>query len=109
MLKHRVIGHDQDDNIIRGFRNFGLDLTPDFFPVRCDDFVAYWQMVRAGLGIGFVADYVARTDPEVIPLLPQLTIPPLPVWLAVHREIRSTPRIRAVFDFLAEELPQLLA
>lgn len=109
LRQHTVIGHDQDENIIRGFRHFGLDLTADFFPVRCDDFVAYWQMVRAGIGIGFVADYVARTDPEVIALLPQLRIPSLPVWLAVHREIRSTPRIRAVYDFLAAELPLLLA
>lgn len=109
ILQHTVIGHDQDQNIIRGFRNFGLDLTPAFFPVRCDDFVAYWQLVRAGIGIGFVADFVAQTDPEVVALLPQLAIPPLPVWLAVHREIRSTPRIKAVFDFLAAELPFLLS
>lgn len=108
LLKHRVIGHDLDDSLIRGFRHFGLNLAPDFFPYRCDDFVAYWHMVRAGLGIGFVADYVARTDPAVSALLPQLVIPPLPVWLAVHREIRGTPRIRAVFDFLAENLPQVL-
>jgi DNA-binding transcriptional LysR family regulator len=106
---HRVIGHDQDPNIIVGFRHFGLNLTPDFFPVRCDDFVAYWHMVRAGLGIGFVADYVARTDPDVQAVLSQLAIPPLPVWLAVHREIRGTPRIRAVYDFLAAELPGCLA
>jgi DNA-binding transcriptional LysR family regulator len=108
LLKHNVIGHDQDDILIRGFSHFGLNLTPEFFPVRCDDFVAYWHLVRSGLGIGFVADYVARTDSEVVPVLPQLVIPPLPMWLAVHREIRSTPRIRAVFDFLAETLPQVL-
>jgi hypothetical protein len=30
------------------------------------------------------------------------------MWLAVHREIRSSQRIRAVFDFLAESLPNLI-
>jgi hypothetical protein len=30
------------------------------------------------------------------------------MWLAVHREIRSNPRIRAVFDFLADGLPALI-
>jgi hypothetical protein len=39
----------------------------------------------------------------------QLQIPPLPVWLAVHREIRTSRHIRAVFDFLAAALPDALA
>jgi hypothetical protein len=30
------------------------------------------------------------------------------MWLAVHREIRSSQRVRAVYDFLAQALPQLL-
>jgi hypothetical protein len=32
----------------------------------------------------------------------------LPVWLAVHREVRTSQRIRAVYDFLAAELPHVL-
>jgi hypothetical protein len=30
------------------------------------------------------------------------------MWLAVHREVRTNKRIRAVYDFLASELPQML-
>jgi DNA-binding transcriptional LysR family regulator len=30
------------------------------------------------------------------------------VWLVVHREIRTSPRIRAVFDFLGEAIPSAL-
>ncbi len=38
-----------------------------------------WQTIRAGLGIGFCADYLARTDPDVLPVLPGLlTVAPLP-------------------------------
>lgn len=37
-----------------------------------------------------------------------LKIPPLPMWLAVHREIRTNRRIRAVYDFLAEALPRVI-
>jgi DNA-binding transcriptional LysR family regulator len=40
--------------------------------------------------------------------LPMLTIAPIPMWLAVHREIRTNPRIRAVFDFLGEAIPAAL-
>jgi hypothetical protein len=50
-----------------------------------------------------------RTDPQVLPLLSgKINIAPLPVWLAVHREIRSNQRIRAVYDFLAVGLPDLI-
>jgi hypothetical protein len=38
----------------------------------------------------------------------QLKIPPLPMWLAVHREIRTNRRIRAVYDYLATALPLLI-
>jgi hypothetical protein len=38
-----------------------------------------------------------------------MQIPPLPCWLAVHREIRGNPLIRRTFDFLAEQIPRVLA
>jgi len=42
-------------------------------------------------------------------VLPQLKIPSLPCWLAVHREIRSSKLVRLVYDFLAEAIPRALA
>jgi DNA-binding transcriptional LysR family regulator len=80
------------------------------FALRSDDLLVQWQAVRAGLGVGFFTNYQAQTDSEVLPVLAgQLQIPPLPVWLAVHREIRTSRHIRAVFDFLAAALPDALA
>jgi hypothetical protein len=46
--------------------------------------------------------------PGVVRLLPMLKIPPLPAWLAVHREIRGSAIVRRVYDFLAERLPSAL-
>ncbi len=73
-----------------------------------DDLVAYWEAVRAGLGVGFVADYLARMDSDLVAVLPMVKVPPLPIWLTVHREIRTNPRIRAVYDFLAAAVPRAL-
>jgi DNA-binding transcriptional LysR family regulator len=59
--------------------------------------------------VGFAAQYMLRSNLAVQPVLVEkLKIPALPMWLAVHREIRTNPRIRAVFDFLASHLPQLI-
>ena len=108
LLQHDLIGDDRLDTIVRAFSRLGMPVTRDAFCLRSDDLVACWQAVRAGLGIGFTADYVARTDPQVVAVLPGLKVPPLPVWLAVHREIRSSGRIRAVYDFLAQAVPRAL-
>ncbi|MES2977919.1 MAG: LysR family transcriptional regulator [Pseudomonadota bacterium] len=106
LLAHDLIGGDRNEDIIRGFSQLGQAMARESFVLRTDDLVAYWQAVRAGVGIGFVADYLARTDRAVVPLLPMLKIPPLPMWLVVHREIRGNARIRAVYDFLARSLPK---
>jgi DNA-binding transcriptional LysR family regulator len=37
-----------------------------------------------------------------------LPLPRLPIWLTVHREIRTSRRIRAVYDFLAQAIPLAL-
>jgi DNA-binding transcriptional LysR family regulator len=109
LLSHQLIGSDADNSIVQGFAAMGHPIAREAFCFRCDDFMVQWQAVRAGLGIGFVADYMARTDPGVVQVLKaQLPIPPLPMWLAVHREIRTSKRIRAVYDYLAAELPPLL-
>lgn len=105
LARHRLIGFDRDDGILRGFARLGMPLAREDFALRTDAQIAYGQLVAAGAGIGFVAAYVIRQWPGVVPLLPQLAIPPLPCWLAVHREIRSNRLVRRVYDFLAEAIP----
>jgi DNA-binding transcriptional LysR family regulator len=109
LLTHDLIGNDRNTDIVQGFARMGYPIERERFAVRTDDLNAYQAAVDAGLGVGFLARYVARQNPDLVPLLPMLPIPPLPVWLAVHREIRSNPRIRAVWDFLARALPQALS
>lgn len=108
LLNHELVGSDRDEAILKGMASFGLPVTRESFAFRCDDLIAYWEAVRAGLGIGFVADYLAATDRDVQAILPMIKVPPLPIWLTVHREIRTSRRIRAVYDFIAQALPKAL-
>ncbi|MBL0253151.1 MAG: LysR family transcriptional regulator [Polaromonas sp.] len=108
LLNHTLIGYDTDDVMIRGFANYGQSLGKEAFAIRSDDLIVQWQALCAACGIGFVADYMGRSQTDLVKILPMLKIPPLPMWLAVHREIRSNQRIRAVFDYLAKALPPLL-
>jgi DNA-binding transcriptional LysR family regulator len=109
LARHTLIGYATDDQIERGFAALGLPLKREDFALRTDDQVAYGRLIAEGAGIGFVANYNATHWPGVVRVLPQLAIPPLPCWLAVHREIRSSKVVRRVYDFLAEALPAALA
>jgi DNA-binding transcriptional LysR family regulator len=109
LVNHRLIGYDRDETIRRGFAQMGYPLEREHFALRTDDQLAYGRLVAAGAGIGFVAAYNLRSWPGVVAVLPQLQIPPLPCWLAVHREIRGSRIVRRVFDFLAEAIPRHLA
>lgn len=109
LLRHDLIDFDRVEDIRRGFVAMGGPPLPrERLVLRTDDLLAYEAAVRAAIGIGFLSHYVARGDPTLVPVLPMLTIPSLPVWLVAHREIRSSPRIRAVWDHLAGTLPALL-
>ncbi len=105
LLAHRLVGYDRDETILRGFAQMGLPIARERFALRTDDQVAYAQLVAAGAGIGFLAQYTLRHWPGVHPLLPMLAIAPLPCWLAVHREIRASRVVRRVYDYLAEAIP----
>ena len=107
--RHTLIGYDKDPLILRAAVQMGLPLTREHFALRTDDQVAYGRLIAAGAGIGFAADYNLRHWRGVVPVLPGLQIPPLPCWLAVHREIRSSRVVRRVFEFLAEGIPRELA
>ena len=109
LQQHTLIGYDRDESMLRGFAAMGMPVVREQFALRTDDQVAYGRLVAAGAGIGFVAGYNVAQWPGVRALLPMLKIPPLPCWLAVHREIRSNRVVRRVYDFLAQALPAALA
>jgi DNA-binding transcriptional LysR family regulator len=108
LLNHDVISGDRNDQVERGIRAMGYEIDPARFVLRTDDLIAYSAAIRAGMGIGFIADYVGQSDPQLVSLLPALKLPSIPMWLVVHREIRSSRRIKAVYDFLAQAVPKAL-
>ena len=108
LLRHTLIGYDRDETIVQGFAKMGFEVPRTGFALRTDDQVVYGRLVAAAAGIGFAAQYNLRHWPGVRAILPMLLIPPLPCWLAVHREIRSSRVVRRVYDYLAEAIPAAL-
>lgn len=104
LVGHDLIGFDRGDDIIRGFAAFGVPVNRGAFRFRSDNQMVLWEAVRAGNGIGFGQQPLVDRDPLVEKVLPLLSLPVLPVWLAMHRDVRTSIRIRRVADFLYEEL-----
>jgi DNA-binding transcriptional LysR family regulator len=100
------IGFDKLDLIIRIMGEMGIHVTRDFFPIRCDDQAVYWNLVCAGCGIGAAQVFIGDAEPRVEHILPDVTLPQLPIWLAAPEALRSNKRIRAVWDHLAIAVAQ---
>ena len=109
LLAMDFVGFDRSDLILRTMAALGITRRREDFRVRCDDQLVYWQMVRAGLGIGGMQRLIGDEDPAVARVAPFVPLPALPVWLTAPEALRQTPRIRAVLDHLARAFRALPA
>jgi DNA-binding transcriptional LysR family regulator len=107
LLALRLIGYDKSPLILTGARRAKIPLTREDFAFRSDHQAACWQMARAGLGAGIVARFVGDADPDMTRILPKLAMAPMQMWLAARSDVKSAPRLRAVFDALADGLKRL--
>lgn len=108
LLDHDLIGFDRSDVILRFAQGKGWPLEREHFRLRSDEHTLLWELLRAGLGIGFTQEPLVRKTQGLQALLPELSIPPMEVWLTAHRELFTSHRIRAVYDALAEGFVQYL-
>ncbi len=104
LFDHALIGLDRSDLIIAGARANGLNVSRSDFVLRTDSQTLGWELVRAGLGIGFMQEYLVRRTKGMEALLPDLMIPSLEIWLTAHRELFTSRRIRAIYDALFQAL-----
>ena len=82
----------------------GIPLTQDAFRVASENGLVAWEMARAGLGVSAMDEEIAALDPRMERILPELLHVKFPMWLVAHRELYTSPRIRLVFDVMAEML-----
>lgn len=100
LLKHDLIGQDREDDYLRGFQAFGAKVDRHAFRFRSDDHIIMWQAICAGIGIGIAQVPLINGEPALQSVLPGLPLPALPMWLTMHKDVRTSPRIRRTADFL---------
>lgn len=104
LYEHDLIGFDRSDLIIAHANRIGFPLRRDQFMLRSDNQTHLWELIRAGLGIGFAQKSLVERTPGMVAVPLDLAIPPLQVWLTTHKELFTSHRIRAIYDALADGL-----
>lgn len=74
--------------------------------MRSNDLMVQAAAARAGLGIAALPDFLAGADEQLVRLPHKGKRLEREVWIAVHSDLRKTPRIQAVMKFLAECLTE---
>ena len=106
---HSAIGFDRDLQTQRALENLQLPLSREFFAFRSDSDLAQLAALRAGFGIGACQRGIARRDPNLVPVLEDAFRFDMEIWIAMHEDLKTNRRMRAMFDALAEGLRSYLA
>jgi len=101
---HSIIGFDRETAFIRAIRKRMPELDAIRFALKTDNNIAQLAAIRAGLGIGICQVGIALRAPELVRVLEDAFELPLETWLAMHENLRTTPRCRVTFDALAKGL-----
>lgn len=109
LKKAQFIGFNEEPTYIEGLKFLGLHLTPGHFPLLTESQVVQWELAKRGLGLCIMLEEIGEREPGLVRALESLPGYTVPMWLVSHRELKSSRRIRVVFDLLAEGLKAPLA
>ena len=104
LSRAEFIGFENNEPFLNGLNALGLSLSAGNFTVLCGSHLVQWELVRQGLGIGVMITVAGDADPLVRRAAPWLPAFEFEVWIAAHREVNTSRRVRLVFDWLIEEL-----
>ncbi|MGH1411939.1 MAG: LysR family transcriptional regulator [Pelagimonas sp.] len=102
------IGFGDFESFVPALQQFGIPLTNANFPTRSASHHTHLELARAGLGIGIASCSMGDNLPGLERVLPSEPEFEFPVWLVAHRELRTNPRVRLVWDVLKELVPQII-
>ena len=108
LLKHALVGFDQNTPFIRKALKKYPQLNRDLFSMRTDSDVAQLSLIRAGAGIGICQVQLANGYIPLQRLLPNFFSLNLDTWLVMHEDLRNSQCCKLVFDVLAKGLQEYI-
>ncbi|WP_375194972.1 LysR family transcriptional regulator [Sphingobium sp.] len=65
------------------------------------------RMIAEGAGVGVLPDFIARSDPALVPVIGEAVEITRSFWLVTHGDLKKLPRIAAVAAWLQERIETL--
>jgi len=77
--------------------------------VRADHFPAALALLRTGIGVTLLPEFVTRDTDGLVALSAPIDELQTPLWILTHPDLRNTARVRAFMQTVGDELARTLA
>lgn len=102
LARMNFVGFDAPEQRLGLMASRGIELTTANFNFLTSSVTLSVALIRQGFGIGILPVEIGEAYPELENPFPAFEPIEIETWLVAHRELRTNPRIRLVFDLIAE-------
>lgn len=106
----QLVSFSDVNRIIEMMNQRGWQLTKENFQLMTSFQPLQLNLCKQHLGLIYLPRDMAKHEPNLSQAFPEFgPIMQLPVWMVCHQELHTNPRIRRVFDFVANQLQAQLS
>jgi DNA-binding transcriptional LysR family regulator len=98
------VGQLAESSAVRWFLSWAKDAT---VVAHGTSLTGTLPAVKSGIGLALLPRHIGARETDLVPVLDLPAELVQPITLLVHPDLRNTPRVRALFDFLVEDIPNL--
>jgi len=102
------VGFNDSTPYLGALQEAGFPVSESNVQLITESHIVHWEIVKSGAAIGIMPDYIGDQEPSVQRIIQDMEPLEFETWLVVHRELRTNPKVRLVYDFLAEQLEAVL-
>ncbi|MCW8876565.1 MAG: LysR family transcriptional regulator [Kangiellaceae bacterium] len=103
--KAQFIGfHKFNQEYIDILNEKGIEVDDKNFAVLCNNHLTYWEITKLGMGIGVMPVEIGDNESLVERVIQDKDFFKGEVWLVAHRELRTSRRVKTVFEYLSKSL-----
>jgi len=101
----QIIGFDRNNSVTDVLNQQGWKLSKQNFSLITSFQLLQLALCKEGQGVIFFPEKIAKHETRLVRAFEHMgPIMKLPVWLVCHQELRTSLRLRRVFDFISAEL-----
>ncbi len=98
------IGWEEDAEANRLKAWLDATVPPECITYRCNSLVNQFHALKAGMGLAVLPCFLGDSDPNLRRLALPEGLGDIDLWILSHADLRQSARVRALADFLFQEL-----